>query len=137
MISLTASSSPAPTRLNVADKLVSGRMRRRNPVPSIQVTEAGFAIVDVAPEPQLIAIDDVELVTFFKRDEITTDLICCEIAVSAPKGGQTWFLHEETPGWERLVKLLERLPGFDPDWRDKVSKPAFVENRTVAFRRAH
>jgi hypothetical protein len=36
-------------------------------------------------------------------------------------------------GFENLIAAFERLPGFDTDWRDKVIKPAFAENRTIVF----
>ena len=107
----------------------------KRPDPTIRVEGDAFSLTGVVPEPPPIGLDDIEEVTFFKRDELTTDLICCEIAVSADKGGKTWFLHEEVPGWNDLVRLLERLPGFDRNWFDAVAKPAFIENRTVVFRK--
>ncbi|WP_426264213.1 hypothetical protein [Sphingomonas sp. PWP1-2] len=34
---------------------------------------------------------DIARVIFYKRDELTTDLICCDIEAL----GQTWIFHEE------------------------------------------
>jgi hypothetical protein len=82
-----------------------------------------------------IELDNIQQVTFFKRDELTTDLICCEIAVSESNGGQTYFFHEEAEAWSAVIALVEQLPGFDQKWREKVVHPAFAENRTTAFRR--
>lgn len=62
-----------------------------------------------------LASDDIQEVAFFKRDELTTDLVCCEIAVSNKNGVETWFFHEEASGWGEVLKLVERLPGFDRD----------------------
>ena len=73
----------------------------------------------------------IDRVTFFKRDEITTDLICCDIEV----GGQTWFFHEEAAGWDELTRQLETLPGFRGDWFAAVSMPPFSTSETVAYTR--
>ncbi len=59
-----------------------------------------------------IALDTIQEVAFFKRDELTTDLICCEVVVRSEGGVVTWFFHEEAPGWGDVLKLVERLPGF-------------------------
>ncbi|HYI39212.1 MAG TPA: hypothetical protein VE053_02715 [Allosphingosinicella sp.] len=73
----------------------------------------------------------IDSVTFFKRDELTTDLICCEVGVD----GWTWFFHEEVEGWDLLLRHLERLPGFRADWYGAVAQPAFERCETVAFER--
>jgi hypothetical protein len=82
-----------------------------------------------------IALDTIQQVAFFKRDELTTDLVCCEVVVHGEGGTATWFLHEEAPEWGDLLKLVERLPGFDPEWPSKVMQPPFAESRTIAFQR--
>lgn len=74
---------------------------------------------------------EISRVEFFKRDEITTDLICCEITV----GDSHFLFHEDMTGWELLLEHLARLPGFTADWRDSVVLPPFAECRTVAFSR--
>jgi hypothetical protein len=73
----------------------------------------------------------IERVTFFKRDELTTDLICCEIQAS----GQSWLFHEEAEGWDALVRYLERLPRFRSDWYSSVVQPPFAPSETIAFTR--
>lgn len=73
----------------------------------------------------------IDRVTFFKRDEVITDLICCDIDV----GGQTWFFHEEAAEWDDLIRQLETLPGFRPDWFAAVSKPSFALCKTLAYGR--
>jgi hypothetical protein len=121
----------------VAVNLVTGypgRMRGRTPTINVDFERHTFVLAGVDPEKPPVTLNDVEQVAFFKRDELTTDLICCEITLSADQSARTLFLHEEVPGWNDLIALLEHLPGFDRDWWAKVAKPPFVENRTVAFR---
>lgn len=85
------------------------------------------------PDLRSIAANRILKVEFFKRDELTTDLVCCEIVEDDKQGPKTWFFHEEASDWGDLLELVEQLPGFDSDWRGKVIQPAFAENRTIAF----
>jgi hypothetical protein len=78
-----------------------------------------------------LPLDQIEQVTFYKRDEITTDLICCDVELN----GQTWSFHEEAIGWDSLLHHLERLPGFKSDWYEAVVQPPFAASGTVAFKR--
>lgn len=71
----------------------------------------------------------VQKVTFYKRDEITTDLICCDVEVD----GATWFFHEEADGWDLLIKHLEQLPDFRSEWQPKVVQPPFATSEFVAY----
>ena len=74
---------------------------------------------------------DVERVEFYKRDELTTDLICCEVMV----GGLLHLSHEEATDWGDLVTALETLSGFNRGWFARVSQPTFAESRVCAFER--
>ncbi|WP_442583618.1 hypothetical protein ACSBOB_17325 [Mesorhizobium sp. ASY16-5R] len=78
-----------------------------------------------------LPLADIESVAFYKRDEITTDLICCEVKID----GKIWFFHEEWMGWSLLLEHVQKLPGFRADWFAAVSSPAFETCETVAFRR--
>ncbi|MCB2076212.1 MAG: hypothetical protein KDE55_00790 [Novosphingobium sp.] len=78
-----------------------------------------------------IPLEQITGVTFYKRDELTSDLICCDIVVA----GKTWTIHEEVPGWPLLIEHLERLAGFRADWFEAVALPPFGRNETIAFRR--
>ena len=79
-----------------------------------------------------ISVSEVDRVTFFKRDEIITDLICCELRI----GDKTWLFHEEEEIWENLLEQLGQLEGFKTNWRQDVVHPPFESNPTVAFDRA-
>lgn len=83
-----------------------------------------------------IPLNAILEVVFFKRDELTTDLVCCEIIVRRGDSVERWFYHEELPEWGEVLNFLERLPDFDTEWPGKVMQPAFEENRTIAFQRS-
>lgn len=78
-----------------------------------------------------LALGSIQRVTFFKRDELTFDLICCEVAV----GEEVWNFHEEMPGWDMLLAHIGNLPGFREDWFAAVSNSAFAPCPIVAFER--
>lgn len=78
-----------------------------------------------------LPLTDVSKVTFYKRDEVTTDLICCDVVVA----GKVWSFHEEQAGWDLLLDHLQALPSFRVDWFTTVSQPPFATSETVAFSR--
>ncbi|MEP6343861.1 MAG: hypothetical protein ABJ275_11160 [Maricaulaceae bacterium] len=80
-----------------------------------------------------ITDDNVVQIVFYKSDELTTDLICCDITINSATGPLVWFLHEEADEWEDVLLEMKALPEFDVDWFVKVACPAFSENRTIAF----
>ena len=85
-------------------------------------------------DPDLLAdlpLTQVTKVTFYKRDEITSDLICCEVQIAE----KTRTFHEEMGGWDLLIEHLQQLPGFRGDWFAAVSQPPFAASETVAFTR--
>lgn len=83
------------------------------------------AVLDQLPLP------DVRAVVFYKRDETTTDLICCDVEVA----GQVWTFHEEAAGWADLIEHLSALPDFRADWYEAVVSPPFATAETIAFDR--
>ena len=78
-----------------------------------------------------LPLDQIDRVTFYKRDELATDLIYCDVDVA----GQRWLFHEELPGWEMLLPHLHQLPGFREDWYAAVVQPPFAASETLAFER--
>jgi hypothetical protein len=78
-----------------------------------------------------LPLTGVARVTFYKRDEITSDLICCDVLV----GEEVWTFNEEMNGWDLLIHYLQGLPGFRRDWFAAVSHPPFAVSATVAFSR--
>ena len=82
-----------------------------------------------------ITREKVEKVSFFKTDEITTDLICCEIEFQKKDQLEKAILHEDCENFESFETWIAKLPSFDTEWRSKVVHPPFKENFTVAFDR--
>ncbi len=79
-----------------------------------------------------LPLSDITKVTLHKRDELTTDLICCDVET----GGGMRVFHEEMVGWDLLIQHLLALPGFRRDWFAAVSQPPFATCETIAFLRA-
>lgn len=77
------------------------------------------------------SIDAIQRVTFYKRDEITSDLICCDISTH----DRSWTFHEEMTEWDELIDELNALPNFARDWFASVSQPPFELSQYVAFER--
>jgi hypothetical protein len=75
-----------------------------------------------------LPLSDIDAVLFYKRDEITTDLICCEVEVK----GCVWTFNEEAGGWQELIAHLSLLPGFRGDWYEAVVNLPFEASETVA-----
>ena len=78
-----------------------------------------------------LPLSEIDSVAFYKRDEITTDLICCDVE----KQGRVWTFHEEADGWQALIAHLSALPGFKSDWYGSVVRPPFATSLTFAFER--
>lgn len=79
-----------------------------------------------------LPLSAIEKVVFFKLDEWTTDLICCEVEAA----NKVWFYHEEAEGWQEFVSYLKQLPGFRADWYQSVAQPPMAPCETVAYSKA-
>lgn len=93
-------------------------------------TTAHMNAIDADVLAQL-PLSEIDKVTFYKRDEVTTDLICCDVEMN----GEVWPFHEELVGWDLLLDHLRKLPSFRDDWFAVVSQPPFATSETVAFSR--
>jgi hypothetical protein len=99
---------------------------------SISCSPGGFAVQTRARTQLVAGFDEIVRIAIYERDEITTDLVCFEVAL---EGGDEITLHEEMPGFDHWAKSLEQLPGFDANWRDGVIHPPFATNEIVACSR--
>jgi hypothetical protein len=76
-----------------------------------------------------LPLSEIERVVFYKRDELTTDLVCCDVRVA----GKVWTFHEALAGWDLLIEHLNGLRGFQPASLAAMAQPPFELSETVAF----
>jgi hypothetical protein len=75
---------------------------------------------------------DIREIEGFKRDLITTDLIC--LLVKYDDGlPQMVELNEDMEGFGTVVSELERRSFLEPSWRKRVTLPPFQECRFILF----
>jgi hypothetical protein len=103
--------------------------------PEIITIGNGFAIV-TAKRTDAVSYDEVSAILSYKLDELTTDLVCCDIVTGADDGQEIRTIHKELPGFDAVMKGFESLPGFDRQWRNAVVLPPFATNRTVVYKHA-
>ena len=89
-----------------------------------------MACIDAALLSRL-RLADIESVVFYKRDELTSDLICCDVKVA----GDVWTFHEALMGWDLLIDHLNGLPGFCASSFAAILQPPCEFSEAVAFRR--
>ncbi|MBB4861175.1 hypothetical protein HNO88_004529 [Novosphingobium chloroacetimidivorans] len=102
--------------------------------PEIITTDNGFAIV-TTKGTDAVSLDEVSAIVAYKIDELTTDLVCCDIVTGSGDGEQIRTIHEELPGFGAAMRHFESLPGFDRQWRDTAILPPFATNRTLIYSR--
>src|SRR5690606_4367674 len=100
----------------------------------IIITDNGFSIL-WEKQADAVSLDEVSEVIAYKIDELTIDLVCCDIVTGSGDGQQIRTIHEEIPGFDDLMACFETLPGFNPKWRDAVIHPPFATNRTTIYDR--
>jgi hypothetical protein len=77
---------------------------------------------------------DVEEVCAFKRDLLTTDLICLEFKKLGKE--EYYEMNEEMVGYHDLLELIpEHLPKFNRGWFSSIALPAFASNHQVIWKR--
>lgn len=78
--------------------------------------------------------DGVEEIYAYKADLFTTDLICLSLISHSQKLGLE--IHEEMAGYHDAQAFLEKsLPDYSNAWFSDVAFPAFVENRTLIWKK--
>ena len=100
--------------------------------PRIVLEQDGFSLFDDGGRLFLVKWSEVLEVFGFKEDWGTVDCICLGFRVS--DDGTFHEVNEEMPGWEHLVKELDRVfPNTTKDWWKTVAFPAFATNRTTIW----
>lgn len=98
--------------------------------PRIELSDTGFAFLDGTAPGFTAAFADIARVNAWQRDMAMHDEVCVEIVRG---DGESFAMAETLPGFRALMDRLERLPGFDPHWWDKVILPPFASNELVAY----
>jgi hypothetical protein len=70
--------------------------------PEIITTDNGFAIV-MNKKTDAVSLDDVSAIVAYKIDELTTDLLCCDIVTGSGDGEQLRTVQEEITGFEMVM----------------------------------
>lgn len=102
--------------------------------PEIISVESEFAIVRGAAK-DVVRFDEVRAIVAYKRDELTSDLVCCDIVTVTCEGEQVRTVHEEVAGFDALIERFALLPGFDRDVWEAVIGSAFKADRRIIFTR--
>ena len=101
------------------------------------VSENSFRIDAGMESTGDVPFEWIERIEAYKRDELTTDLVCFDITYRMSEGKRIAWVHEEMPGFAQLnLALQQRLPGLEADWFSKVAQPAFAENRRTILMRS-
>jgi hypothetical protein len=109
----------------------SWRRKRRNRFAQIVLADDGFSFVGA--EKTTLRWADISRVIAFKRDRLTTDLLCLAFEALSLPPGVVLEVNEEVSGFADLVdQMIEHLEVV-PDWRRRALVPAFARSTTVIF----
>lgn len=94
----------------------------------------GFTVHSARGQNHRARWSSVERITAYKRDEWSTDLICLDFELVDGEG--LHFVHEDLPGYEEMVRILEATLPLLPGWWPKVAHPPFASNVIVIYDRS-
>lgn len=103
-----------------------------NSDPKIILDVDGFSLSN---SPSVYLWCDVKNVVCYKRDLLTTDLICSRIELGTAE--ETLVeLNEEMPGYDAWCNWLNgKIDPENKNWREKIVMPAFATNEMTVFTR--
>lgn len=104
--------------------------RRRN-VPSLEALHDGFRL-RAGKSSRTVRWEQIQRVTAFKRDLVTTDLLCLLVLLT----DGIIELHEDMPGFAAVEDQLNRTLAPVDDWKSAVLFPAFEPRALEIFARA-
>lgn len=108
-----------------------GRWLRRE--QRLSADGEGFTLHTAGGPDVRIRWRDVERITAYKRDQLSTDLICLDFA--CVEGDGLYMVHEDLPGYEEMVRTLEATLPLLAGWWAEVAHPPFAPNATVIYQR--
>jgi hypothetical protein len=101
--------------------------------PAIMVGENDL-VIHKQEGSETIPFEAICALIAYKKDKLTTDLVCLDIVTTADGSEMVRTVHEDMPGFEAFVARFQVLPGFDLNWREAVIPPPFAGNRTTVYR---
>ncbi len=102
--------------------------------PELLTTDTGFAII-TTKGTDTVSLSNVSSIVAYKVDEITTDLICCDITTIVDGLEEIRTIHEEIAGFQTVIAQFEALPGFNKQSRDTIVHQPFAAKSTTLYRR--
>lgn len=112
-------------------RILMRELTRNADIGYLEILDDGFRFLRADEEIAKLQWSEIKEVTAFKRDLLTTDLVCFEVMTTK---GLLYEFNEDVPGFELWVSEMQRtLLGFDSSWRDRVISPPFAPNRTAIF----
>lgn len=105
--------------------------KKKKRIEKIGLTENGFQ-VNTDEEITQFQWSEIEKLTGFKLDRLTTDDICLKIESNS----KTSFVTEEFEGWRIFInKMLMEFPKIDKNQEEIIAKPAFERKETEIYNR--
>ena len=110
------------TKMNVLSKIKSV-FNRKSEAEVISADEVGVNVEKANNKTQLLRWEQVNRIAVYKKDEITTDLICIEFGLPE---NMVVTLHEELEGYNSVVQAMHlQFEGIEKDWYSKIVQPPF------------
>ena len=105
--------------------------KKKKRIEKIELIENGFQ-VNFDEEITQFKWSEIEKLTGFKADRITTDDICLRIDFN----NKILYLTEEFKGWRVFMnKLLNEFPQIDKNWEGIIATPTFETKETELYNR--
>jgi hypothetical protein len=100
----------------------------KNVVTVLQTTADGFVIV--CDRPVTVKWDDLAEIVAYKRDLLSTDLICVGFRIC---GSDLIEIDEEMPGFRTLMADVGSRFSLPENWWNNVAFPAFASNMATIW----
>jgi|SRR5690606_3194933 len=105
--------------------------KKKKRIEKIELTENGFQ-VNYDKEITQFQWSEIEKLTGFKIDQLTTDDICLKIESI----NKISYVSEEFEGWRNFItELLNIFSEIDKNWEGIIANPAFERNETELYNR--
>jgi hypothetical protein len=98
----------------------------------IETTGEGLCCVDSGNGTRTVLWSSIIEIAGFKRDRVTTDLICLAIKFW-DKAERVVEINEDMDGFDRAIAALGQEGYLKADWREFVTLPSFDTRRFILW----